>query len=1457
FFRCCTGIALALLSVLITLGTVLQVPSVQNKLFTHALAYVSARIPYTIQHTHFHLHWLQSAVITGLQVKDAHSQQILAIEQVSLEVSWLRSIVHRRCILKTVHIQEASLYLPYPTPTQPMQLTAWAHQHLPKRVHSQVTTQKYRTPPHLMHLAQIHLKLHNLCIHRHALDVDVIDGTGRCPDSPWVCNQLCTHLHLASGQLHLRKLLLQTAKSCVQGDIQLYYPNLQALYSCTDAVKICATFEESVLSTEELATFFPHVYHDKQHAACYNLRGKLTGCISDFCLENFQLWLGQQGLSQLQGTLQVQGLPHWETAFYRIQLHDTHCQATDILAYIPQQYINLAQQVGSCTIVGEGTGSLRDFSLRGKLVTPLGSIATDMQVAIRTGWQEAAYVGTLTTNALDIGQLLDVQALQHLSMQGQIQGQGLTPAVADVHLKADIHQLGWHDYTYQNIHADGKLKQGLLEGTVAIRDPHLKLATHTQVDWRGPCKQIHARGQLHKADLQALQLTKEAATLRTHVDVRLRGTDLDDWSLDGAFTQCSLDLAGRKLPLHSLHIHNHRQPSGDTLAVDTDLFTAQAKGKLPYTAFVQDIRQFLQSYVTRLTHGQTVTPQYTAQSYAFDYTAYLKAPLSLPPVFASEVYLAPHTHVSGHFSSEKEALAWSIYVTQAEALTFCKSHWINTNWCIQAAQKKDGSGLRATSKLTAERITGDGQPDTQVLSVGINWADDLLDFNAHLAHPDPALHTHHRFNLVGHSVWENDTLRTNIEQAYVQVADAFWELAPQNSITYSGSDIQFENITFTHAAQQIRCVSTPHRRPGELMCMELQGVHLSHLNKILHTELEGLVDGAIHVGLSARVWIEGSLHIVGMTAHDVSIGDLMVHTRWDDPEEKLHMQLQVNHLGITQMDMTGFYAPGYAENSLSLLAVMSDAQLAIIEPCIGGIFSQVAGSVSGELRIQGSLAHLQVTGDAQIRQGRCRVNYFNTIYHWSGAIHCTENEIQIHRFELTDEHQGAGMLQGTIYHTYLRDFELALALEAKQLQVLRTAHSDSDYLYGIGIASGVAHFTGPVHRIVVDIQATTEPGTRITIPVAWSNKAHPTVSYIRFVSPTSPPSSTTDQATSAHLQGILLNMALTLTPAAVTEIIWNTDTQEAIESRGAGSLRIKLDTQGALSVTGQYKLTEGHCQLCMYQVIRRKFTLQPGGSITWYEKPTEGILNCQATDEQRIVLTPLLKAYGIAVPKVDARRYPVQLQLNLSGTLVAPELQYAIHFPELPDDPAWQAAISSFQDKMATSETYRKSQVFSLMVLRMFAPDEQLGSMSSMGRDTIGRNLGEFFSQQVSNLAMQWNKNMILDTAIDLSDLTTAQLKDLHLRVGYNFFGGRLRIVREGALGTIMEDTSRTAHRIGNWTLTTTLTEDGRLSAKFYNRYRQMSVSAADRSDMLMGGFSLLYVHRFNQWRHLFSGRGQ
>src|SRR5690606_30747608 len=183
------------------------------------------------------------------------------------------------------------------------------------------------------------------------------------------------------------------------------------------------------------------------------------------------------------------------------------------------------------------------------------------------------------------------------------------------------------------------------------------------------------------------------------------------------------------------------------------------------------------------------------------------------------------------------------------------------------------------------------------------------------------------------------------------------------------------------------------------------------------------------------------------------------------------------------------------------------------------------------------------------------------------------------------------------------------------------------------------------------------------------------------------------------IENVRMNFILDITPDAFAQIIIDPKTEESLEARGRGVLTMNIDTQGNFNLAGNYEITQGQYNFSLYNVVKKEFVIEPGGRITWFGDPYQGVVDLKAVFEENVSLQPLLSATS---PSTDnsqmRRRYPLKVLMDLKGELLSPDIKFGFDFAEFPSGGDVQTTISVFQNRVAADDQEMNRQVFSVIM---------------------------------------------------------------------------------------------------------------------------------------------------------------
>src|SRR3970282_988475 len=112
--------------------------------------------------------------------------------------------------------------------------------------------------------------------------------------------------------------------------------------------------------------------------------------------------------------------------------------------------------------------------------------------------------------------------------------------------------------------------------------------------------------------------------------------------------------------------------------------------------------------------------------------------------------------------------------------------------------------------------------------------------------------------------------------------------------------------------------------------------------------------------------------------------------------------------------------------------------------------------------------------------------YMNVNYELekNSIIDVTESLFIIRNATLTDtKYNTKGILDGRIKHRKFSEWELDINIKTDRLLALDTKDSEDAAYYGTAFIDGTASITGPTNGLFIKVDAKSEKGTAIKIPI--------------------------------------------------------------------------------------------------------------------------------------------------------------------------------------------------------------------------------------------------------------------------------------------------------------------------------------------------------------------------------------
>ncbi len=1295
----------------------------------------------------------------------------------------------------------------------------------------------------------ITLELEALTVMPDSFFVDIIHLNTVEIRSHLPVNELHCHLLINSHTIRLDRLEAAIGSTVLRNRLAFIYSGYEDLSHFVDSVHIEADFDKTLLSSHDLGNFSTYMAGIDDH---YKLSGRFRGKVSDFKVRNLDLTLGKGTV--LKGSVAFEGLPRVEDTFMNIVLKNAHLVEDDIEQYIPVAGFSEYNRFTHVDANGSFTGFLNDFVAYGRFDTDLGTIVSDINLKIAADGSNNRYSGNLQLKDFELGAYTGNTLLGRTSLQGSLRGSGFTLNTVKLNFSGNIDLLEVNNYPYANITTDGSFELGYFSGKLAIDDPSLKLNTTNEIDLRNQRNKVYINGSLQKADLYAIGLTADSASLRTDLQADFSGFALD--SIKGYLHLENLHAThlDRVLNLNHLTVSSQHANLLRTFEVISDKANIKLTGDFNFTTALNDLEFMGHEYLYTLKNNSdslahfyaTHTPPDTSRQYYIDGSIKLANVDNFLNLFAPGLSLHGHTQVDFRLRRGHNA-AFTLEL-QNDTLTYNDYRSFGNLIHLDASKFIARPGILASFDIQSDKQIIGRQERFDNLLISAIWENDKINFNWYHTLDEQGTAN----DIYGEIDFFADSTRIHFSESSLHVWGQDWHIKKDNFLVYNGEEIIIRNLHITSDDQMLAIEGNIADDPKATLYVQAANLDMAILSQVVGKRTGGWLNGAFELSnLYHTPVIVSNFYINNFTINDLLIGDVYSSSDWDNTERLFDVQLSVRRDRRSVILVNGTFDPFHAAEALNLRAAFVGAQLNMTEPFTEGLFSDITGTITGNIYITGPLRAPVLIGNGGFDHAGLRIDYLNTFYRVTGKWQFDSASIQLQNLQLTDSKDNKGMLTGRINHRNFRDFEFDLHGSFDDLMVLNTTAKDNDLFYGTAFGSGNVAFTGPLENLTIKINASTRKGTRFYLPMSSGATAN-LEDYISFVDFDSLNIAHQEQEENKKETGFNLEMELDITEEAYAEIIFNIVSGDIIRGRGHGHLSMNIDTQGEFTLLGNYEFVEGGYNFTMYNIVNKEFSISPKSSITWSGDPYGGIMDIKAKYKLSTSLAPLIDSTLQKMP--DARRiYPVEVDLYLKGPMLEPDIAFDINIDEYPKSNVdLDTQIKAFLATIQTDQQELNRQVFSLLILRKFLPPD---AFSSTG--TVGSSVSEFVSNQLSYWISQVDENLTID--LDLGNLDADALRTFQLRVSYTFLDGRLIVTRDGGF-TDPNNQASVESIAGDWTIEYLLSADGKLRIKLFNKtnYNQLnSTTGSDNQALISGGFSLIYTTSFDKLSDLFKKKGK
>jgi len=1226
-------------------------------------------------------------------------------------------------------------------------------------------------------------------------------------------SELQTDFTFTNTQMLFNKTVITTSSSKIETDMVFDYIKGD-LSNFNNKVKIKATITKAEISLKDIHLF----YNELGQTDKIYFTTKFNGTLNNFKLNRLRLKSRQNSI--------IQGNLHFINAIDREKGFSLNANLTNLTSEY-KQLKNLLpnllgktlpssfEMLGRFTIKGNTFITTENIDAQLEINSDLGQSISDLKLTNIDNIDNAKYKGKIELIDFDLGKIIKDKNVGYLSLVADVDGRGFTKEKLNTSLIGHITKHQYKGYTYNNIDINGVFKNQHFNGDMVTNDKNIKMSFKGLADLSKAVNSFNFTADVSYANFNRLNLFKRdsISILKGKIDIDLKGNSIDNIIGNINFKNASYTNQNDLYQFKNFDINSSFKDSVRTLTVNSkDIINGKIKGKFKFAELATLAKNSLGSIYA---HYQ---PDSVSLGQFLDFN--FKIHDKIIGVFFPEIKVSKNTSIRGKINADKEKFELTFKSPQVKAYD---------NLVEKIRLQIDNKNPLYNTILSVKKINTKHYNVADVNLVNVTINDTLFLRTDFIGGKD----LKEKYNLsLYHTINSQNKSVIGFKKSDIDFKNQKWLVNPSNTkdskVVFDAdfSNFNFKKFQFISGNQELVFDGFIKDKINKDLHLNFKNINLDkitpEINKII---LKGIVNGKIdYQQKEGNAIPQINLSVDDFVINQIPQGDLIVNAKGDKTLKKYNFTTTLIHKNHEKLNLTGIVDLNPKKPILDATLNLANFDLKALSPLGGEAITDIRGYVSGKSKLTGLLNNPDMKGELYINNAGLAFPYLNTDYEIKGLqkVSLQHQTFNVNKTTLVDTAtQTEGILTGSITHTNFKKWFLDLKIETDNLLVLNTKENEDTPYYGTGLMRGEGTIVGATNALVIDVIATTNPGTEFIVPLSDISTVEEN-KLIHFIT-----NATKNEGNGRpddiifSKKGLTLILDLTVTPDALTQIVIDKATGSVLRGRGDAYLDIEINTNGKFEMNGLYVVDNGVYEL--KNIVNKNFKVKQGGKIYWSGSPFDAYLDIIAVNKVKANPSILLENVQ------GTRDIDVDLITNITGNLYEPQMKFDINLPK---------ASSIVQSELAykiNDENKKMTQFFSLLSMGTFANVDEFNLAnggSSFLRGTLSERISSAFSNflQNDNDLIQVGINLELgDSNNELERLRTDDQVDITFKT--NIYK---KIIVNGVVGVPIGSNTQSSV-FGEIEVELPLNKAETFRAKAYNRRNEVQFDILDSEGYTQG----------------------
>jgi hypothetical protein len=1258
------------------------------------------------------------------------------------------------------------------------------------------------------------------------------------------------------------RLDLQTGKSHLRNFFAMRFKTLDDMSDFVTHIRMEGRFTESEVATDDIAFFAPGLRDLHQ---LIRINGDIQGTVSDLQGKKVVLRLGKNTL--LNGDIRMKGLPDIDKTFIEFKSNDFRTTFGDMAEIVPS--LRQVQQpridrLDFLSFKGNFTGTIRDFVAKGTVETNLGAVQTDINMRLPAGGP-SVYTGTITTDSFHLGAFLDNDNLGRIGFRGKITGTGLKSGTLSATLDGMIDNLEFNQYTYRHLQVNGAVAKRKFNGELIASDPNLDAHLNGLVDFSQDLPKFDFTAEVAKADLTKLHFTTQQVEFDGKFKCNFTGDDIDNFMGHASIYAASLFKNGQRVSFDSLSLESSIVDDNKTITFVSNEFEGALVGEFSIKDLPASFQTFLNKYYpSYVKPARTLTAN---QNFSFVITT--RKVDEYVDLFDKDFRGFNNASINGRIDTRNNLLDLNVELPDFGYKT-----------------------------ITIDSLTlkGRGNLDSLALETDIGqvYINDSLHFPGTHIHlrsmadlsslqvKTSANQTLNSANISARVQTSPTGIKVNFDPSTFDINSKTWTIDKDGYVAFNSNNFWADGIDIHSGDQAILLLTHPSAEGNwNDVHVFLKSINMGDITPyfVKSERLEGLLTGSLDMtdpfgkhtiafrGQADQFRFDNdSIGRLDLTAnYEKATGVIQGTVHSDNKDYRFDSKVLIN------------IRDSSAGPPIDITSNVDAVKVDMLEKYLGGIFTNLTGTASGNLRITGPASHLYYLGTVQLKDASMKVAYTQVAYKIPNAtIRFLKDTIDFGTLQLKDRlGHTADLTRGRLFHHAFDDLGFDFELNTNRLLLLDTKATDNNQFYGTVIGKAKMTLTGPEENMKMYIKGEPTDSSNIYLPPSVSRES----GDADFIQWRVYGKEMKDVRPDKKSSNLLVTLDMYANNYANVYMILDPLSGDIIKTNGHGNLVMRVGTTQDLTLNGRYDIDRGSYNFTFQSFIHKPFVLSEGvgNYIQWNGNPYDANVGIQAVFTATNVQFNDLGITGansliITDPSVVHYRGDILVTADLTGKIMSPNIAFTIDLPPgspLKNDQDAQSLLQRIQ----SDPNELNKQVSCLVVLNTFVPlsnsttaFDPTSAVSNAVVNSISGIISNAFSKQVYTLlqrmfkdkSIRFNFNTSVYNGLYLFDNIDKPLNydrtNLNFSIAKSFLNEKLTMTVGSALDfglTPLEVQTASFQFLPDLKAEYKVTPDGRVALTLFYRDSYNYLSTGNHTQN-SSGTSISYRREFDRIDELF-----